>query len=709
MNNSFYLDPESVWTSCMAYISRLEEGNESLKEAQDAILLALGDNVSISGESLIACQAQLTAYHDIISAVMTINCLEIEESRCLSSSVGDEILDGCALSEAYDEAKDSWQEAQQNADIWHSRAKMATESQIQDEYYEYSRYWQSSADQYRLLSEKIAGKFRKYGDIQSYTATLFSETAGMRIELISALKELQRWVTGDGETNGYSSDWNKHYLTMIGKVIAVSPDRRQTLKKMGVTQEQISTILSSIESESDYRFLINVLDGRYASAFQMNPGDLSFFAVKGVLCFMEILAQNEQMKEIEEMTNGILWTDQTHYRNRTRSEEAAWGSTYLSVLTAVLQEELERKARLCLSGDTDAASGKQYSILLQMESYLLSVRALAFDQNEYHRITGQSVVPSDYRQKDMDEFAAKLAQRYLVGARISGLSLDENGFSYQMNYRISENGIVPDERSFWLDDEADILYVKGGTYRSMSSIDQAMSREEIQNYIDQQKKLDSVYAYQWLTKKAGDHTDSLVEDTFNYDWKKALQHGSKFISKNSVIKERVGEVPIVWADIFVHEWKYQEKWNDYQKRMKNEQTRQQVKMFGEACYYETTVGSSPYQQKQVHLTDLETFDIHVMDNMQRICQDGFESFMRKVDTANRYDIDLIVRIIEETDDLNVRYYGNALLNGRIDLLLRTQNGSKVWNAFSMIEQVYNEQVGPMEKLDMFSLLRGDYQ
>ena len=327
----------------MAYISRLEEGNESLKEAQDAILLALGDNVSFSGESLIACQAQLTAYHDIISAVMTINCLEIEESRCLSSSVGDEILDGCALSEAYDEAKDNWQEAQQNADIWYSRAKMATESQIQDEYYEYSRYWQSAADQYRLLSEKIAGKFRKYGDIQSYTATLFSETAGMRIELISALKELQRWVTGDGETNGYSSDWNKHYLTMIGKVIAVSPDRRQTLKKMGVTQEQISTILSSLESESDYRFLINVLDGRYASAFQMNPGDLSFSAVKGVLCFMEILAQNEEMKEIKEMTNGILWTDQTHYRNRTRSEEAAWGSTYLSVLTVVLEEELERK------------------------------------------------------------------------------------------------------------------------------------------------------------------------------------------------------------------------------------------------------------------------------------------------------------------------------------------------------------------------------
>ena len=224
-----------------------------------------------------------------------------------------------------------------------------------------------------------------------------------------------------------------------------------------------------------------------------------------------------------------------------------------------------------------------------------------------------------------------------------------------------------------------------------------------------QKKLDSVYAYQWLTKKAGDHTDSLVEDTFNYDWKKALQHGSKFISKNSVIKERVGEVPIVWADIFVHEWKYQEKWNDYQKRMKNEQTRQQVKMFGEACYYETTVGSSPYQQKQVHLTNLETFDIHVMDNMQKIGQDGFESFMRDVDRANRYDTDLIIQIIEETDDLNIRYYGNALLNGRIDLLLRTQNGSKVWNAFSMIEQVYNEQVGPMEKLDMFSLLRGDYQ
>ncbi|MBQ1369045.1 MAG: hypothetical protein IIY45_13335, partial [Firmicutes bacterium] len=63
----------------------------------------------------------------------------------------------------------------------------------------------------------------------------------------------------------------------------------------------------------------------------------------------------------------------------------------------------------------------------------------------------------------------------------------------------------------------------------------------------------------------------------------------------------------------------------------------------------------------------------------------------------------------ETDDLNVQYFGNALLNGRIDILLRTSNGSKVWNAFSMIEQVYNEQVGPMEKLDMFSLLRGDYQ
>ena len=132
-------------------------------------------------------------------------------------------------------------------------------------------------------------------------------------------------------------------------------------------------------------------------------------------------------------------------------------------------------------------------------------------------------------------------------------------------------------------------------------------------------------------------------------------------------------------------------------------------MFGEAAYYETTVGNGPYCEKEIHLTNLGLYDIHVMENMKKIGQDGFERFMREADTANRYDTALIIRIIHDSDDPNIRIYGNALLEGRTMLLLRNGNGSEVWNAFSMIERSYNEKVGPMDKLDLFSLLRGDYQ
>ncbi|MBO4888414.1 MAG: hypothetical protein J5589_08905 [Firmicutes bacterium] len=709
MNSTFYLDPESVQYSCQTYISRLEEGNESLKRTEDAVLLGSDQSGSLAGEGMEACKTHLAAYKEILSAMITIGAIEIEESRFLSRSVGDELLDGDSLYCSLDELSSAERDARMNADIWYARACAETHSEIQEEYYENSRHWQYKADQYEEMAERIAGKIRRYGDIQTSTASLFAETAGLRRELISALRDLSANGTRTAVTEIDQLDWKNSYMTFLGKSIRLSIQRRQKLKIMGITDEQLSRIFSKVRTTNDYRFLSLVTEGDYIAAFQTDPGGVSYEAIQGVLIYILCLSASGEEKEIQDLTNGILWTDESHYRNLTRPEEAAHGKEYLYEMSAVLLEELTGNAQLSLYGGLSEEAIEQYSLLLLVDSYLLSVLSLAFDQNEYRRITGQDVTPSDYRQHDLDDLTAKLSNRYLTGARIDGLTFTENGFSYQMQYQISEHGIIPDERCFWLDDPSETLFVKGGTYRSQSSIDQAMSRVSMESYVDQLEKLNSVYAYQWLTKKAGDHTDSLVEDTFNYDWKKALQHGTKLAVKDRTIKEVVGDVPIVWADICVHEWKYQESRKEYLKRIDTEQTRQQVKMYGEAAYYETTVGQGPYAEKEVHLTDLGIYDIHVMENMGEISRVGFEAFMEEVDTGNRVDTDLIVRIIKEAEDPNVRIYGNALLDGRVELLLRNQNGSEVWNAFSMIEQSYNEKTGPMEKLDLFSLLRGKYE
>ncbi|MBQ7057793.1 MAG: hypothetical protein IJM83_00620 [Firmicutes bacterium] len=709
MNSTFYLDPESVQASCQLYISRLEEGNESLKRTEDAVLLGSDQDGSLAGEGIEACKSHLAAYREILSAMITISAIEIEESRALSRSVGDELLDGDELLSSLDELSSAGREAQGNADIWYSKARTETHSGIQEEYYANSRYWQYKADQYEEMVERTSRKIRQYGDIQTSTASLFSETAGLRRELVSALRDLSSNGTRVVVTELDQPDWENSYLTFLGKSVQLSLERRQKLRAMGITDEQLSRIFSKVRTTDDYRFLSLVTEGDYIAAFQTDPKDLSNGAIQGVLFYILCLSANGEEKEIKDLTNGILWTDESHYRNLTRPEEAAHGQEYLYGMTAVLQDELTGNAQLSLCGRLSEEQKEEYLLMLLVDSYLLSVLSLAFDQNEYRRITGQNVTPSDYRQHDLDDLAAKLANRYLTGARIDDLTFTGNGFSYQMQYQISENGIIPDERSFWLEDPSETLFVKGGTYRSQSSIDQAMSRVGIESYVDQLERLSSVYAYQWLTKKAGDHTDSLVEDTFNYDWKKALQHGTKLAVKDRTIKEVVGDVPIIWTDICVHEWKYQESRKEYLKRIDTEQTRQQVKMYGEAAYYETTVGQGPYAEKEVHLTNLGNYDIHVMENLGEIGRVGFERFMEEVDTENRVDIDLILQIIKETEDPYVRIYGNALLDGRAELLLRNQNGSEVWNAFSMIEQSYNEKTGPMENLDLFSLLRGNYE
>ena len=303
--SSFYLDPDTIRTSCSEYILRLESANENLSRTEEAILCQLMDDMNLTGEAIDACRDHLRDYLEVIRAIQAVSQFEIREGKSLMGLVGDEVLDGDRLTEAYDDLKCCARYARENAYLWYSRAREISSQSLQDEYDCFYRSWQDSAENYELMSERVAGKIEQYGMIENATRSLYASFAPLCRGLEQAIKDLAV-LAGNMMSAGSLHQWKDEFYGQLLKTIRISPERYIANKDAGLTQEFFTYFLSQVRSEEEREFFETMYLGHYDNLPEIPEDKLSDAMIDMMAGICQRYIQVGDTEEVANLMNVLL-------------------------------------------------------------------------------------------------------------------------------------------------------------------------------------------------------------------------------------------------------------------------------------------------------------------------------------------------------------------------------------------------------------------
>lgn len=199
MNENSYLDPSAMRNCCEGAVKDLEKDNQSIRTAEKAVQGFI-NNKEMEGRSFDSLRIQMNDYGMVLQAMRTANNSDIADFRTLSSSVGDEVLDGAKILECQKKALEQKREYENTAGDYARKAADA-ELRITRDYY------QGLAFNYGILAEnqeKIYQEWKKkeeaYDSIDQATAQLFTSVAGMRNTAREGLEYMQN-AYQNGEYN----------------------------------------------------------------------------------------------------------------------------------------------------------------------------------------------------------------------------------------------------------------------------------------------------------------------------------------------------------------------------------------------------------------------------------------------------------------------------------------------------------------------------
>ena len=740
MNQSFYLDPAEVRTVCQAYQSQLSENADRLMQTEES-LSGLAEEGSALGRSFSDAKAHLLEYQDLIDAMINLGTMDRADADTLSAGVGDEILDSRQLYPAYDSYYASYQDARDAADYYEWKSRQSLPGELKTWYENLSWSYQDSSWDYYQMALAIARKIQRYYDIEEATRHLFSESGRLYGEMSAALTLLLRVVRGELPFQQYQSRWREAYFRTVFLRIPLTLGQRQRLFDLGISEDQLVKVYTGTRSGLDRTWLLWLLSGDYEALRKVDPANLSRSAVLAGFSFLCLLAMQSQSGEIERFINGLLKTDSDCYRNALPRDRLSFGEDYFS-LFGTLSRELQTEVILgALSGNPVGADMKNYyRILQQLGGLMNTVGDLAYSGNVLYDIKGYDAFdPSG--GLSLSQIGAALLGWFLAGARIENLSLSafvsDGGpaastaggasFSFDLIYALSGKGSDPEADCQWLDSPGERVRVTGGTYTRPEDMANLMEADQIEKYMEKQKRLTEKWAGKWLTFGLGEVDSSLADTlgTINAASEKELvENGSKLFKDLIKLGDKWirAEGALIaalmpFANIFSFEARYQSERKELGRNLRNSSLEQQILNLGCMDYYTVQIGGSYGAEKQV-LSGQGLYNLTVAANLGAIYSEEQTFFGWLEEKAALEDLDpaalraSVQAMLQESriSDPDTRRMLSYLLDDEqrfVKEALDPANANALWNTLRKVEEAFadlNGISGSTDTLDLWALL-----
>ena len=172
MDNSSYLNPDTIVAQCVGAMSDINTDIESLKIARNAITLFMNED-ELQGKAFTALKNSMQQYIDYIDTLISADQEDKKDFFTLEKSVGSEILDGSVILPAKTNAETDEKTHSQEASNNRTKAG-STSDPVKQAYYSLCAYYYDLLaynDHLRYLYWK--SKEDKYDAIDASTRTLF--------------------------------------------------------------------------------------------------------------------------------------------------------------------------------------------------------------------------------------------------------------------------------------------------------------------------------------------------------------------------------------------------------------------------------------------------------------------------------------------------------------------------------------------------------
>lgn len=199
MNENSYLDPSAMRNCCEGAVKDLEKDNQSIRTAEKAVLGFI-NNKELEGRSFDSLRIQMDDYGIVLQAMRTANNSDIADFRTLSSSVGDEVLDGAKILECQKKALEQKREYENTAGDYARRAADAVLSITREYYQGMALYYGFLAENQEKIYQEWKKKEEAYDRIDQATAQLFTSVTDMRNTAQEGLEYMQN-AYRNGEYN----------------------------------------------------------------------------------------------------------------------------------------------------------------------------------------------------------------------------------------------------------------------------------------------------------------------------------------------------------------------------------------------------------------------------------------------------------------------------------------------------------------------------
>lgn len=179
MNENSYLDPSAMRECCEGAVTKLKKDNKLIRMAEKAVCEFM-ENDELEGKSFAGLRIQMNDYGIVLQAMRTANNSDIADFETLSSSVGDEVLDGAMILECKANALEQKKKYEASAEDYERKASNA-KVDVMREYYEGMAYYYGLlADKQEKIYQQWKKKEETYDEIDLATSKLFSSVTSLR-------------------------------------------------------------------------------------------------------------------------------------------------------------------------------------------------------------------------------------------------------------------------------------------------------------------------------------------------------------------------------------------------------------------------------------------------------------------------------------------------------------------------------------------------
>lgn len=210
MQRSDYLNPADIKRQCTQAVKRIEEDRQALKLIGKSIDAFAGDQ-EIRSESFDHLKRQLEDYHIVIEAMQIAGSADMTDFRCLSGSVGSEVLDGETIFGQMENALQMKESYQAGGEMYRRKMKTAEDAFLLTYYYWKARQYEALTENSQKLYDKWSRKTQDFDEIVMKTDSLFTDSE----QIIWLIQKGQEAMAGAFRDGVYIKDEDSEFRRLL--------------------------------------------------------------------------------------------------------------------------------------------------------------------------------------------------------------------------------------------------------------------------------------------------------------------------------------------------------------------------------------------------------------------------------------------------------------------------------------------------------------